>query len=79
MADGAGGTVQGPKVPTLKRTEASLSYVQCFLYLVSSSINVFIFHSTWLDTFWTDLVQTLDLVNVCTQNIKYFVCRAKNL
>ena len=37
-------------------TEASLSYVQCFLYLVSSSINVFIFHITWLDTFWTDLV-----------------------
>ena len=28
------------KVPTLKGTEVSLSYVQCFLYLVSSSINV---------------------------------------
>ena len=27
-----------------------------FLCLVSSSINVFIFHITWLDTFWTDLV-----------------------
>ena len=27
-------------MPTLKGTEASLSYVQCFLYLVSSSINV---------------------------------------
>ena len=26
----------------------------CFLYLTSSSINVSIFHSTWLDTFWTD-------------------------
>ena len=33
---------------TLKETEVSLSYVQCFLYLVSSSINVSIFHSTWL-------------------------------
>ena len=33
-----------------------LSYVQCFLYLVSSSINVSIFHITWLDTFWTYLV-----------------------
>ena len=32
-----------------------LSYVQCFLYLVSSSINVFIFHSIWLDVFWKDI------------------------
>ena len=44
----------GPKVPTLKVTEASLSYVQCFLYLMSSSINVSIFHITWLDNSWTD-------------------------
>ena len=28
-----GKTVWGPKVPTLKGTEASLSYTQCFLYL----------------------------------------------
>ena len=41
-------------VPTLKGTEESLSCVQCFLYLVSSSKNVSSFHSTWLDTFWTD-------------------------
>ena len=53
---GIGRTVWGPKVPTLKGTEESLSYVQCFLYFVSSSINVSIFHSTWLDAFWTDLV-----------------------
>ena len=52
----AGRTVWGPKVPTLKGTEASLSYIQCFLYLVSSSINAFIFHSTWMVTFWTGLV-----------------------
>ena len=32
---------------------------QCLLYLVSSLINVSIFHSTWLDTFWTDLAPTL--------------------
>ena len=51
-----GRTVWGPKVPTLKGTEASLSYVQCFLCLVSSSINVSVFHSTWLDTLWTDLI-----------------------
>ena len=37
-------------------TEASLSYVQCFLYLVFSSINASIFHITWLGTFRTDLV-----------------------
>ena len=40
----AGGrTVWGPKVPTLKGTETSLSYVQCFLYLISSSVNVSVF------------------------------------
>ena len=33
-------TLWGPKVPTLKGTDATLSYVQCFLYLVSS-INVY--------------------------------------
>ena len=41
-----GRTVWGPKVSTLKGTEASLSCVQCFLCLVSSSINVSIFHIT---------------------------------
>ena len=51
-----GRTVWGPNVPTLKGTEASLSYVQCFLYLVSSSINASSFHITWLDTLWTDLI-----------------------
>ena len=51
-----GRTVWGPKVPTLKGTEASLSYVQCFSYLVYSSINISVFHITWLDPFWTDLV-----------------------
>ena len=28
--------------------------VLCTMFLVSSSINVSIFHITWLDTFWTD-------------------------
>ena len=51
-----GRNVWGPKEPRLKGTEMSLSYVQCFLYLVSSSINVSIFHITWLGTFWTDLI-----------------------
>ena len=50
-----GRTVWRPKVPTLKGTEAGLSDVQYFLYFVSSSINVSIFHITWLNPFWTDL------------------------
>ena len=29
-----------------------MSHVPCFLYLVCSSTNVSIFHSTWLGTFW---------------------------
>ena len=44
-------TVWGPKVPTLKGAEASLSYVQRFLYLVSSSRNVSIFHIAWAGYF----------------------------
>ena len=51
-----GRTVWGPKVPTLKGTEASLSCVQCFLFLVSSSISVSTLQITWLETFWTDLI-----------------------
>ena len=47
---------RNPKVSTLNGTEASLSCVQCFLYLVSSLINVSVFHITWLDTFWTNLI-----------------------
>ena len=49
-------TVWGSKVPMLKGTDTSLPHVQCFLYLVSS-INVSIFHTPWLDTFWTYLIQ----------------------
>ena len=30
--------------------------VLCTMFLVSSSINVSIFHITWLDTLWTDLI-----------------------
>ena len=45
----------GDLVPTLKGTESSLSYVQCFLNLVSSSVNVSVLHITWLNTIWTDI------------------------
>ena len=51
-----GRTVWGPKVPTLKETEGSFFYVQCFLYLISPLINVSIFHNIWLDSLWTDLI-----------------------
>ena len=57
-----GRTVWGPKVPALKGTEVSLSYVQCSLYLVSPT-TVSIFHSTWLDNFWIDLVHHYFLDN----------------
>ena len=30
--------------------------VLCTMFLVSSSVNVSIFHVTWLDTYWRDLV-----------------------
>ena len=50
-----GKTMWGPKVPTLKETEASLSCVQRLLYLVSS-INVSTSHSKWMNTFWTDCI-----------------------
>ena len=50
--------------PTLKGSEVSLFYVQCFLYPVSSSINVSIFHSSWLDTFWTDHIHSLIIFDV---------------
>ena len=60
-----GRNMWGPKVPTLKGTEVSLSYVQCFLYLVSSPVNASIFHITWLDTFLTDLVCMYLCMYVC--------------
>ena len=46
-----GRTAWHTKMPTLKGTEASLSYLLCFLYLASSSINVTIFHITWMDIY----------------------------
>ena len=61
-----GRNVWGPKVPTLRGTEAPFSHVQCFLYLISSLINISIFHSTWLGTFWTYLV-TLNTYILPTQ------------
>ena len=67
-----GRTVWGPKVPTLKGTEASLSYIQHFLYLVSSSVNVSISHSTWPGAFWTDLVFRW-CVSLVSFDLRHFV------
>ena len=45
----------------MKRTEASLSYVQCFLYLISSSTNVsFLLHD------WIHSRRTLYILRVIT-------------
>ena len=55
----SGRTVWGPKVPTLKGSGSVTVLCQCFSYLVSSSINVSIFHITWLDTFWTEIVNRI--------------------
>ena len=38
--------------------------VLCTMFLISPSINVSIFHITWLDTFWTDLTYQIWLSNV---------------
>ena len=46
-------SVWGPKVSALKMDWGAI--VLCTMFLVSSSINGSIFHSTWLDTFWRDL------------------------
>ena len=72
----SGRTVWGLKVPTLKGTEASLYYVQCFLYLISSSINVCAFHITLLDIFCTNLVFSIiySLFNIIHSIIKLLLC-----
>ena len=70
-ADGDWENCVRSQVPTLKGSEASLSYAQCFLYLVSSSIHVSIFHVTWLDTFWTDLVLQRTLPRYLSSEITY--------
>ena len=49
-----GRTGWGPKGPALKGPEAPLSFVQCFLCLVSSSVNV-CFSYYMAGPFWTDL------------------------
>ena len=55
-----GRAMWSPKVPTLKGTKASVFYIQCFW--LSPSIIVSIFHSMWLDNFWTDLIYYLDYI-----------------
>ena len=57
-----GRPVWGPKVPTLKGTEVSLSCVQCFLYLVSSSINIYFSHD-WVPSGQTSYICCYEKVN----------------
>ena len=74
-----GSTVSGSKVPTLKGTKVSLSYVQYFLYLVFSVMNLCIFYSTWMDTFWTDLICSLRFWNLFLLYEDCFQCAYKVL
>ena len=60
-------------MPALQETEASLSSVQCFLYLVPSSLNASSFHSTWLHTFWTDLVPCQHDLTTIDVDLDYLV------
>ena len=66
-------------MPTLKGTEMTLYCVQCSLYLVYSSGNVSIFHSTWLDTFWTDTyVYVYTYTYICIHSIPVSVERDRD-
>ena len=53
--------------------------VLCTMFLVSSSINVSIFHITWLDTFWTDLVWLLQLFYLLLSGCSSLVFLSANL
>ena len=65
-----GRTVWSPKVPTLKGTEVSWSYVQYFLYLVSSSINASIF-SYYMARYLLEIPHML--TNTCNMNSNYIL------
>ena len=75
----------GPKMPTLKGTEVSLSYIWGLFYLVLSSIYGSIFHITWLDTFWRphiipniELLKPLEEQGEDHRNIVWCMCMHKN-
>ena len=63
-----GRTVWDPKASILKGTEVLLSCVQCFLYLILSSINVSIFHIIWLNNSGTDLLWPTKNVRIIYNN-----------
>ena len=65
-------------MPTLKGTEASLSYVQ-YLISCTSSINVSIFPITWLDTFWTDLIRNFQAKNQVKGELRELITALKLL
>ena len=51
------------------------NYVQCFLYFISSSISVSIFHITCLDTFWTHLIYVYQIIMLYTSNLYNVICQ----
>ena len=57
-------------MPTLKGTEASLFYVQCFLYFVSSSINVYFSHN--MAGYFLDTTRVCVCVCVCVCDVMVF-------
>ena len=69
-----GRTAWGPTVPALKGTEASLSYVQCSLYLVSSSTNVSFsyYMARYLLDIWTNLG-----ISIVVEFFNHFFLRIK--
>ena len=48
--------------------------VPCTMFLVSSLINISIFHITWLDTFWTDLVCWINWRTQKVIHLRSFPC-----
>ena len=68
-----GRTVWVPKVPTLKGTEASLSYVQCFLYLLQTMSLFFILHG-WITSGQTSYFKvTEDIVTLLIFHFHFVV------
>ena len=62
-----GRTLWGPKVPTLKGTEVSLSHIQCFLYLLQWVSLFFMWHG-WIPSGKTLYMWRLDYSKISINN-----------
>ena len=49
--------------------------ILCTVFLVSSSINVSIFHSVWLDTQWTDLVILPQIIRCKSEGFMFYTMK----